>query len=134
MTHDWLNPWIWNLWIQRADCGELEQIEIDQNKAGDGLVRMCAQLLQSCPTLVTPWTIARQVPLSMGFPRQEYWSGLPCPPPGNLLHPGVQPAGDGLVVTSTPKSALDGNVDSETEGPENVISTCLADFYLHEPS
>ena len=48
--------------------------------------------------------------------------------------PRVQPAGDGLVVTSTPKSALDGNVDSETEGPENVISTCLADFYLQEPS
>ena len=32
----------------------------------------------------TPWTIARQAPLSTGFSRQEYWSGLPCPPPGDL--------------------------------------------------
>ena len=120
--------------MQRADCSGLEQIEIDQNKAGDGLLHMRAHLLQLCPTHVTPWTIALQAPLSMGFPRQEYWSGLPCPPPGDPLHPGVQPAGDGLVVTSTPKSAFDGNVDSDTEGPENVISMGLADLYLQEPS
>ena len=63
--------------MQRADCSGFEQIEISQNKAGDGLVHTCAQLLQLCPTLVTPWTIARQAPLSTGFPRPEYWSGLP---------------------------------------------------------
>ena len=40
---------------------------------------------------VTPWTIARQPPLSMGFSRQEYWSGLPRPPPGDLLEPGIEP-------------------------------------------
>jgi len=36
-----------------------------------------------CPTCVTPWTVACQAPLSMGFPRQEYWSGLPFPSPYN---------------------------------------------------
>ena len=41
---------------------------------------------------VTPWTIACQAPLSMEFFRQEYWSGLPFPPPGNLLDPGIKPA------------------------------------------
>ena len=41
---------------------------------------------------VTPWTVARQAPLSMGFPRQEDWSGLPFPPPGDLPDPGVEPA------------------------------------------
>ena len=41
---------------------------------------------------VTPWTVARQAPLSMGFSRQEYWSGLPCPPPGDFPDPGVEPA------------------------------------------
>ena len=41
--------------------------------------------------LVTPWTLAHQVPLSMGFSRQEYWSGLPCPPPGDLPNPGIEP-------------------------------------------
>ena len=36
------------------------------------------------------WTTARQAPLSMGLPRQEYWSGLPCPPPGDLPDPGIE--------------------------------------------
>ena len=40
----------------------------------------------------TPWTIGRQAPLFMGFPRQEYWSVLPCPPLGDLPEPGIQPA------------------------------------------
>ena len=39
---------------------------------------------------VTLWTVARQVPLSMGFPMQEYWSGLPFPPLGNLPDPGIK--------------------------------------------
>ena len=44
----------------------------------------------SCVRLfATPWTVAHQDPLSMGFSRQEHWSGLPCPPPGDLPHPGI---------------------------------------------
>ena len=39
----------------------------------------------------TPWTIIHQAPLSMGFSRHEYWSGLPCPPPGDLSNPGIEP-------------------------------------------
>ena len=39
----------------------------------------------------TPWTEAHQAPLSMQFFQQEYWSGLPCPPPGDLPNPGVKP-------------------------------------------
>ena len=39
-----------------------------------------------------PWIIALQAPLSMGFPRQEYWSGLPCPTPGDLPDPQIEPA------------------------------------------
>ena len=42
-------------------------------------------------SFVTPWTIARQAPLSMDFSRQENWSGLPCPPPGDLPDPGMEP-------------------------------------------
>ena len=38
----------------------------------------------------TPWAVARQAPLSLGFSRQEYWSGLPCPPPGDLPNPGIK--------------------------------------------
>ena len=50
-----------------------------------------AKSLQSCPTLVTLWTVARQDPLSMGFSRQEYWSRLLYPPPGNLPDTGMEP-------------------------------------------
>ena len=39
----------------------------------------------------TPWTVARQAPLSMGFSRQEYWSGLPLLSPGELPNPGIEP-------------------------------------------
>jgi len=38
-----------------------------------------------------PWTIAHQVLLPMDFSRQEYWSGMPCPPPGDVLDPGIKP-------------------------------------------
>ena len=41
---------------------------------------------------VTPWTVAHQAPLSMEFSRQEYWSGLPCPPPGDVPDPRIEPA------------------------------------------
>ena len=47
------------------------------------------------------WTIARQAPLSMGFSRQEYWTGLPCPPPGDLPDPGIK-------LTSLRSPALSG--------------------------
>ena len=40
----------------------------------------------------TQWTVAHQAPLSMGLSRQEYWCGLPCPPPGDLPNPGIEPA------------------------------------------
>ena len=43
-------------------------------------------------SFATPWTVALQAPLFMGFPRQEYWSVLPCPPLGDLPEPGIQPA------------------------------------------
>ena len=56
---------------------------------------------------VNPWTVACQAPLFMGFSRQEYWSGLPCPPPGDLPDPGTEPLSqassalaDGFFTTS----------------------------------
>ena len=42
-------------------------------------------------SFATPWTVVHQFPLSMGFPRQEYWSGLPFPPPGDLPNQGTEP-------------------------------------------
>ena len=52
---------------------------------------LCCALSLSCVRLfVTPWTVAHQAPLSV-FPRQEYWSGLPFSPPGDLPDPGIEP-------------------------------------------
>ena len=54
------------------------------------VVALCS-VTQPYLTLVTPWTVAHQAPLSMEFSRQEYWSGLPFPPPGDLPYPGIKP-------------------------------------------
>ena len=53
-------------------------------------------------TSVTPWTGARQAPLSMGFSRQEHWSGLPFPSPGDLPDPGIEPKSPALQADSLP--------------------------------
>ena len=53
----------------------------------------------------TPWTVAHKAPLSTGFSRQEYWSGLPFPSPGDLPHPGIEPRSPALqadALTSEP--------------------------------
>ena len=48
----------------------------------------------------TPWTVAHQAPLSMGFSRQEYWRGLPFPSPGDLVNPGIKPGSPALQADS----------------------------------
>ena len=62
----------------------------------DGLVA------KSCLTLVIPWTVACQAPLSMGFSRQEYWRELPFPSPGDLPYPGIEPGSPGLQADDFP--------------------------------
>ena len=71
---------------------------------------MCASKLSHfshVPLCVTPGTAALQAPLSMGFSRQEYWSGLPCPPPRDPPHPRMEPSSPvspALQVDSLPLS------------------------------
>ena len=60
------------------------------------------------------WTVAHQAPLSMGFSREEYWSGLPCPLPGDLPNPGVEPMSPILQAGSLP---------SEPPGSSIIISS-----------
>ena len=52
--------------------------------------RVCAQTLRCVRFFATPWTVAHQAPLSMGFSQQEYWSGLPFLPPGDLPDLGIK--------------------------------------------
>ena len=63
---------------------------------------MCGLVTKSCPTLATPGTVACQAPLSMGFSRQEYWSGLPFPSLGDLSDWGIEPGSPALQVDSLP--------------------------------
>ena len=58
-----------------------------------------------CPALVTPWTAAWQALLSMGSSRQEYWSRLPFPSPGDLPNPGIKPRSPALQADSLPKGS-----------------------------
>ena len=61
----------------------------------------------------TPWTVARQDPLSMGFSRQEYWSRLPFASPGDLPHPGIKPRSPALQADSLP---------SEPPGKQHLVA------------
>ena len=61
------------------------------------------------PNSETPWTAAHQAPLSMGFSRQEHWSGLPFPSPGDLPDPGIEPRSPTLeaeALTSEPPTMV----------------------------
>ena len=80
----------------------------------------------------TIWTVASQAPLSMGFSRQEYWSGLPCPPPGDLPDPGMKPTSlmsptlaDGLEWFAMPFSG-----DLLKPGIEPAAPALQVDFLL----
>ena len=68
---------------------------------------------------MTLWTVAYQAPLSMGFSRQEYWSGLPFPSPGDLPDPGIEPGFPTLeayALTSKPP----GKPHTQTSGPQKM--------------
>ena len=73
------------IWAERY-YSEIGEDEVTHPKG------MCECMLSPVQLLTTPWTAAHQAPLSMGFSRQEYWSGLPFPPPGDLPDPGIEPA------------------------------------------
>ena len=77
-----------------------------------------SEVTQSCPTLCDPWTVAHQAPPAVGFSRQEYWSGLPCPPPGDLPDPGIE-------TTSLKYPALAGRFFTTSATWEAVLKPML---------
>ena len=64
------------------------------------ILNTCAQLLSCVQLFAIPWTIAYQVPLSMGFSRQEHWSVLPFPSPGDIPDPEIEPLSPTLQADS----------------------------------
>ena len=96
---------------------------------------MHAKLLQSCPTLCDRMACSLQVPLSIGFSRQEYWGGLPCPPPGDLRDPGIKPVfllSPALTGRSLPVVPLGKPVDENTTHPYTQL-TLEKDPYVTIP-
>ena len=87
--------------------------------------------LLSCVRLFeTPWTVAHQAPPSMGFSRQEYWSGLPFPSPRDLPNPGIKPTSPALqadALTSEPPGKLGRaiNIKSEKVNLSGISKKCL---------
>ena len=82
-------------------------------------VCVCAQQLSRVQLFATPWTIAHQAPLSMGFSRQENWSGFPFPSPEDLPDPGIEPESlaspalaDGFFITVPPRRPI-GKTDAD---------------------
>ena len=96
-------------------------------------VRICAQWPSHVWLFVTPWAIAHHAPLPMSFPRQEYQSGLPCPPPGELPNPGIEPTSPALagrfLITRPPGRPI---VYCESESC-SVISDSLWSLGLYSP-
>ena len=66
------------------------------------LLAVKVKSLNCVPLFVTPWAAAYQAPPSMGFSRQEYWSGLPLPSPGDLPNPGIEPGSLALQADTLP--------------------------------
>ena len=100
-SYNWVPPKFSFVWVTAAaqSCYSFSTSASPKGLSW-GLPLCCARSLQSCPTLRDPMDYS-QAPLSMGFSRQEYWSGLPCPPPGDLPNHILYPA------RHTPGSQMD---------------------------
>ena len=84
---------IQKLLARKQQCGRVSHLFSNLNYSHQVVLLLCACVALSHVLLfATPWTVACQDPLSMGFSRQEYWSGLPFPPPGSLPDPGIKSA------------------------------------------
>ena len=79
-----------------------------------------AQSLQCDCLFATLWTVAHQAPLSMGFPRQEYWSGLPFPFPGDLPYIGIEP-----LSPVAPTLQIDSSLLSHQGSPESGFNQII---------
>ena len=94
-------------------------------KMGVCLTTWKCSSLSHVQLFATPWTVARQAPLPMGFSRQEYWSGKPFPPPGDLVDSGMDPG--------SPALQADSYCLSRQGSPSNYIKSCLLSFSFTGP-
>ena len=106
---------IWKLGLCRWNSLNQHKVMLEQDRPQPNTTGARDQSLSSIRLFETPWTVAHQGPLSVGFSRQEYWSGLSFPSPGDLPHPGIEP-------TSLMSPALAGSFfTTEPPGKPNPI-------------
>ena len=92
-------------------CVERES-RLVERVSKDGVSRCVLNRLVMSNSFVTLWTVAHQAPLSLGFPKQEYWNGLPFPSLEDFPDPGIKPASPSWQTDSLPLSHL-GNPSTE---------------------
>ena len=85
-------------------------------------VIVVVQSLSPVPFFATPWTVAHQAALSVGFPRQEYWSGLPFLSPRDLPNPGIEPRSPALQAGALPSQPLG---KPQRSGEKNTLIWCF---------
>ena len=98
-------PLVASFWPHRdtdTENGDNRILKVEENLC----VYVCISRFNHVPFFATPWTVACQAPLSMRFPRQEYWSGLPFPSPGDLPDPGIEPSSHALQADSLPSELV----------------------------
>ena len=88
------------------------------------LVVVSSIVAKSCPTLATPWTVACQAPLSVGFSRHEYWNGLLFPSLGDLPNPGIEPGSPALQADCLPTELR------EAQGTDNPLLSSVSSKHL----
>ena len=94
---------------------------------GEKSYRGHVSLLSRVRLFVTPWAVAYEAPPSMGFSRQEYWSGLPFPSPGDLPDPGIKPRSPALqadTLPSRPPGDIGHSIYSTEEGSLKEMRNC----------
>ena len=93
------------------------------------------KLLSRVRPFVTPWTVAYQAPPSMGFSREEYWSGLPFPSPGDLPNPGIEPGSPAFqadaLTSEPPENHREKINDYQRRGPYSQHRKVLR-YFAHQ--
>ena len=134
LSLEWYHLHIWGYWYFSQQSWFQLVIHPAQHLAWYTLLWVCTlRCFSRVRVFVTLWTVAPQAPLSMGFSRQEYWNGLPCPPPGHLSNPGIKSVSlpphtlaGRLLTTNATWEALDSAYRLNKQG--NNIQHCHTPF------
>ena len=104
----------------------LEPVCCSMSSSNCCLLKMKVKLLSCVQLFATPWTVAYQAPLSVGFSRQEYWSGLPFPFSGDLPDPGIEPGSPALQADALPSEPLHTDFSGGRSG--GLVFPSLSEF------